>query len=361
MTLGAETTDVAVALIEVGAIALGLAVLARLSDLVGLSPIPAYLLVGLVFGSGGLAAPDLSADFLDVAAEIGVVLLLLTLGLEYTAEQLAAGLRSDAPVGVVDVVLNATPGFLAAIILGWNTGTAVLLAGVTYISSSGVISKVLRDLGRIGNPETPVVLSVLVLEDLAMAAYLPCIAVMLAGDDLGVGALSVAVALGAAAVVFFLAARFGPQLSRALDAPTNEALMLAVVGITLVVGGLAQQVDVSAAVGAFLVGIAISGPVQQRASALIEPLRDLFAAIFFVLFSFRIDPADLPPVLVPAFALAAVTAATKVATGWWAARRRGITNDGRLRAGTALIARGEFSIIIAGLGSARRSNLTSSL
>jgi K+:H+ antiporter subunit KhtU len=349
MTLGAETTDVAVALIEVGAIALGLAVLARLSDLVGLSPIPAYLLVGLVFGSGGLAAPGLSADFLDVAAEIGVVLLLLTLGLEYTAEQLAAGLRSDAAVGVVDVVLNATPGFLAAIILGWNTGTAVLLAGVTYISSSGVISKVLRDLGRIGNPETPVVLSVLVLEDLAMAAYLPCIAVMLAGDDLGVGALSVAVALGAAAVVFFLAARFGPQLSRALDAPTNEALMLAVVGITLVVGGLAQQVDVSAAVGAFLVGIAISGPVQQRASALIEPLRDLFAAIFFVLFSFRIDPADLPPVLVPAFALAAVTAATKVATGWWAARRRGITNDGRLRAGTALIARGEFSIIIAGL------------
>jgi CPA2 family monovalent cation:H+ antiporter-2 len=349
MIVGAASTDVAIAFIEIGAIALGLAVLARLSDHVGLSPIPAYLLVGLVFGNGGLAAPRLSTSFLEVAAEIGVVLLLLTLGLEYTADELADGIRTEAPMGVLDILLNATPGFVAGIILGWDIPAAVLLAGITYISSSGVVAKVLRDLGWIGNRETPVVLSLLVLEDLAMAVYLPCVAVMLAGDDLGTAAISVAIALTAASAVFVVAVRFGPQVSRALDAPSDEGLLLGVLGLTLMVAGLAQRVEVSAAIGAFLVGIAISGPVQRRASSLVEPLRDLFAAIFFILFGFRIDPADLPPVLVPAIALALITAATKVLLGWWAGRRRNIGSAGRVRAGSALIARGEFSIVIAGL------------
>jgi CPA2 family monovalent cation:H+ antiporter-2 len=189
----------------------------------------------------------------------------------------------------------------------------------------------------------------LVIEDLAMAVYLPCVAVMLAGDDLGTAAIAVAIALGAAAAVFVVAVRLGPQVSRALDAPSDEGLLLGVLGLTLLVAGVAQLVEVSAAIGAFLVGIAISGPVQRRASSLVEPLRDLFAAIFFILFGFRIDPADLPRVLAPAAVLALVTAATKVLLGWLAARRRNVGSAGRVRAGSALIARGEFSIVIAGL------------
>jgi CPA2 family monovalent cation:H+ antiporter-2 len=235
------------------------------------------------------------------------------------------------------------------LVLGWGPKGAVVLGGITYISSSGVIAKVLRDLGRLGNRETPAVLSVLVLEDLAMAVYLPCIAVMLAGDSLGTGVVAVAIALGMAGVVFVLALRFGPHISRVHDSPSDESLLLGVLGLTLVVAGVAQHLDVSAAVGAFLVGIAISGPVQRRASALIEPLRDLFAAIFFISFGFRINPSDLPPVLIAAVVLALVTAATKVLTGYWAAARQGIGPRGRMRAGTALIARGEFSIVIAGL------------
>jgi CPA2 family monovalent cation:H+ antiporter-2 len=347
--VAAASTDVALAFVEIGAIALGLAVLARVCDRIGLSPIPAYLVAGLVFGNGGLAAPRLSTDFLEIAAEIGVVLLLLTLGLEYTAQELGSGLRTNARTGLFDLVVNATPGVVLALLLGWDARAAVLLGGITYISSSGVIAKVLRDLRRLGNRETPTILSVLVLEDLVMALYLPVVAVMLAGEDLAEGALAVALALGVAALLFVVAMRFGPQISRALDAPSDESLLLGVLGITLVVAGIAQQLDVSAAVGAFLVGIAISGPVQERAAALIEPLRDLFAAIFFVLFGFRIDPGDLPPVLLPALALAIVGIATKLATGWWAARRRGLGVPARVRTGTALIARGEFSIVIAGL------------
>ncbi|MGF1598956.1 MAG: cation:proton antiporter [Acidimicrobiales bacterium] len=130
----------------------------------------------------------------------------------------------------------------------------------------------------------------------------------------------------------------------------NAALLLAVFGLTLLIGGLAQRLQISAAIGAFLVGLALSGTAQERASALIEPLRDLFAAIFFLFFSFQIAPRDLPGVLVPALALAVITAITKLGSGWVGAGRLDAGTRGRVRAGTALIARGEFSIVIASLG-----------
>ena len=121
-------------------------------------------------------------------------------------------------------------------------------------------------------------------------------------------------------------------------------------GITLLVAGIAQQFEVSGAIGAFLVGLALSGKTEERAMQLISPLRDLFAATFFLFFSFQIDPADLVDVAGWALLLAAITTVTKVATGWYAAQRIGVARPGRLRAGTILIARGEFSIVIAALG-----------
>jgi CPA2 family monovalent cation:H+ antiporter-2 len=135
-----------------------------------------------------------------------------------------------------------------------------------------------------------------------------------------------------------------------LNKGSDESLLLAVFGLTLVVAGLAQQVEVSAAIGAFFVGLALSGPVQPRVAALIGPLRDLFAAVFFVFFSFQIDPGDLLGAFLPATGLAVAGVTTKVATGWFAGRPAGVDRAGRLRAGTTLAARGEFSIIIASLG-----------
>jgi CPA2 family monovalent cation:H+ antiporter-2 len=116
---------------------------------------------------------------------------------------------------------------------------------------------------------------------------------------------------------------------------------------------VAQQLQISAAIGAFLVGLSLSGPIQERANTLITPLRDLFAAIFFLFFSFQISPADLPGVILPALALTLVTAATKLLAGWVAAAKFAAGARGRVRVGTALIARGEFSIVIAALGAGR--------
>jgi CPA2 family monovalent cation:H+ antiporter-2 len=125
--------------------------------------------------------------------------------------------------------------------------------------------------------------------------------------------------------------------------------MLRVLGLTLVVAALAEVVHASAAVGAFLVGLTLTGGVADRARAVLSPLRDLFAAAFFLAIGFTVGPADLLPLLPAAMILAAVSAVAKVATGWYAARRVGVGGRGRLRAGTALIAHGEFSIVVVGL------------
>ncbi|MER6037601.1 cation:proton antiporter [Streptomyces sp. NPDC001835] len=339
----------AVFLIEFGAIILGLGLLGRLAARLSFSPIPLYLLAGLAFGEGGLLPLGASEEFVAIGAEIGVVLLLLMLGLEYTASDLVSNLRTQYPAGIVDATLNALPGAVMALLLGWGPIAAVVLAGITWISSSGVIAKVLGDLGRIGNRETPVILSILVLEDLSMAVYLPVVTALLAGTGLAAGSVTLAVALGVAGLVLLLAVRFGRHISRFVSSDDPEKLLLVVLGLTLLVAGVAQQLQVSAAVGAFLVGIALSGEVAEGAHHLLAPLRDLFAAVFFVFFGLHTDPASIPPVLLPALALAVVTTLTKIATGYWAARRAGISSKGRWRAGGTLVARGEFSIVIAGL------------
>ncbi|MFJ8039382.1 cation:proton antiporter [Kitasatospora sp. NPDC096147] len=335
--------------IELGAIILTLGLLGRIAGRYGLSPIPLYLLGGLAFGHGGLLPLSSSEEFVATGAEIGVILLLLMLGLEYTASDLVTNLKSQYPAGIVDFAFNALPGAAMALLLGWGPVAAVVLAGVTWISSSGVIAKVLGDLGRLGNRETPVILSILVLEDLAMAVYLPILTALLAGAGLVAGGITLAIALATAGAVLFVALRYGRLISRFVSHDDPEKLLLVVLGLTLLVAGVAQQLQVSAAVGAFLVGIALSGEAAEGAHTLLSPLRDLFAAVFFVFFGLNTDPASIPPVLLPALALAVVTALTKIATGWWAARRAGLASRGRWRAGGALVARGEFSIVIAGL------------
>lgn len=340
----------ALLLIELGVVVVGLAVLARLAGQLGFSPIPLYLVAGLAFGRGGLLPLVTAEEFVEIGAEIGVVLLLLLLGLEYTGEELTRGIRTGASVGVFDLVVNAAPGVVAGLLLGWGGISAVLLGGVTYISSSGIVAKLVADLGWIGNRETPAVLSLLVMEDLVMAVYLPTVAALLLGAGVATAVLSVGAAVAAAAIFLLLSVRLGPTISRWVFSPSDEALLLTIFGLALLVAGIAERLQVSAAVGAFLVGIGISGPAAERAQTLLTPLRDLFGAVFFVFFGLSIDPGEIPPVLWPAVALAVVGVLTKGATGWWSATRIGVGTRARLRAAGLVVARGEFSLVIAALG-----------
>ena len=348
-TLLAAGTSGAV-LIELGAVLLVLAVLGRVAARLDLPSIPLYLIAGLLLGEGSVFPLNASTGFIRVGADLGVVLLLLLLGLEYEPEELTAGLRANWPAGLVDLVSSFTPGYLGGLLLGWDQPAAVLLGGITYISSSGIIAKLLSDLDRLGNRETPVILSILVIEDIVMAVFLPLTGVLLVGASPLEGTLSIAVALLVVAGAFVVALKWSTGVSRVLETRSPELLLLTVLGLTLLVAGLAEEVQVSAAVGAFLLGVMLSGQIAERGRALLVPIRDVFGGLFFVFFGLQIDPATLAPALGPALGLAVVTGASKAGTGWWAARRAGIGVPGRKRAAASLVPRGEFSIVIAGIG-----------
>jgi CPA2 family monovalent cation:H+ antiporter-2 len=336
-------------LVELGGVVLLLGVLARVAQRFGFTPIPLYLLAGLAFGQGGAIRLVTATDFIEAGAEIGLILLLFSLGLEYSARELVDSLRSTAVVGGLDAALNFTPGFLAGLLLGWGVLPALFLGGVTYISSSGVIARTLDDLGWMGNRETPTVLAILVLEDLVMAGFLPLATVLLVGGGAGRVAVSVAVAIVVVVGVLAVAARYGASISRAVFSRSDEALLFGLLAVLLLTAGATEALNVSAAVGAFLAGIVFSGPAADRARSLLVPLRSVFAGTFFLFFGFRVDPGAIPDVLVPAVALAVVGVATKYVTGRIAAGRAGAGPRARLRAGVALVARGEFSIVIAGV------------
>jgi CPA2 family monovalent cation:H+ antiporter-2 len=342
--------DFAPVFIELGVAIIGLAILARFASRWGLSSIPLYLLAGLAFGNGGFAPLNLSKDFIEMGAEIGVLLLLFMLGLEYSGEQLKQNLRRGLPAGAIDLLLNFPPGMAAGLLLGWKPLPAILLGGVTYISSSGIISRVLSELGRLESAETSAVLSVLVLEDLVMAIYLPLIAALIAGGEPSKIFLSVGIAVTSVLLALFVATRYGRPFSEFISHQSDEIILLTIFGSVLLVAGIAQHLQISAAIGAFLVGIAVSGPIAKQTKRLLSPLRDLFAATFFFFFGLKIDPRGLPPVLLIALTLAVITTFTKVLTGYWSTRGTDLIRSVRLRAGFTLVARGEFSIVIAGLG-----------
>ena len=336
-------------LLELGAVLVGLAVLSRLAGRMGLSPIPLYLTAGLAFGEGGIL-PLVTADrFISIGAEVGLILLLFMLGLEYTAAELVATLRRNTFTGLIDLALNFTPGFIAGFLLGHGVIGGVVLGGVTYVSSSGIAAKLISDSGRGSSPGARTVIGVLITEDLVMALYLPILGALLV-EGLNVGSfIPAAIGIGAVALAIGLAVKVDVGLSSRLFSRSDEALLLTILGLTVLVAGAAEFFGISAAVAALLFGMMLAGPAAKGARDVIAPLRDMFAALFFVFVGLSVDPARLMPVLAGAFLLAIVGALTKFATGWFGARHFGVARTGAKRAGAVLIARGEFSIVIAGL------------
>lgn len=355
--IASASTETSRLFIELGAAIIGLAFLARLASKFGFSAIPLYLLAGLAFGNGGLVPLRFGEEFVRVGAEVGVVLLLFMLGIEYTGEKLIKTLRTGLVAGCTDAILNFAPGIICGVLIGAPPLAILVLGGVTYISSSGVIAKILGESRGPGSPEEDLVVRILVLEDLGMAIYLPVTAVLLTGKGLIEAGLAVVVALATVLIILSVAVRYGKRISLFVSHQDDEVVLLTTLGLILLVSGIASGLQVSAAVGAFLVGVATSGTLAERAGRLIAPMRDLFAATFFLFFGLQIDPATLVVALPVSFALAFSSALTKVASTWWAARSEKMTHEAGIRAGITLIPRGEFSIVIAGLGVALEPRL----
>ncbi|MFM6968343.1 MAG: cation:proton antiporter [Microbacteriaceae bacterium] len=348
IVLAAVGPEASVLLSEIGAMLLSLGVLAYIAVRIKISVVPIYLAMGLVLGDGGIVPLDLSAEFLTTGAQLGAILLLLMLGLEHSAPNLVAGFLERKSTGIIDFALNAIPGGIVALLLGWGIIGAIILGGITYVSSSGIAAQMMKESGWNRSEVSRRVTTVLVVEDLALAPYLPLVSTILAGLGAIAGVISVGIALAITSLAILISFKGKNAFARILNTNAQGALLLTVFGAALVSAGLSEMVGFSSAVAAFLVGLILTGEVAETVRLRLSPLRDLFAAIFFVFFGLAVNPADIPDVLPIALLLAVLGIAGKMFVGWTVARNM---SDPRawLRAGAFLVSRGEFSILIAGL------------
>jgi CPA2 family monovalent cation:H+ antiporter-2 len=280
-------------------------------------------------------------------------MLLLFLGLEFSAKTIVKEVRRHRKTAVVDLFLNATPGVVIALLLGWNVVFVVAMAGITYVSSSGIATQVAREMGWKSRPEWKSLVTILVLEDLVMAPYLPVLAAIGGAASFLSGAFGVGSGLFVVAVLLFVGARGGKPFALLLKADSGASLLLTTFGLALFAGGVAAMFDFSSAVAAFFVGLLITGELAEAIRIRMAPLRDVFAAVFFVFFGLQTDPADVVAKLPIAMILVLITWATKVATVYYALGQSGVTATHRrfcaFRGGSVLSARGEFSVAIAAL------------
>jgi CPA2 family monovalent cation:H+ antiporter-2 len=338
---------------ELGGVFVLLGIIARVAVKLHIASAPLFLLAGVGFGVGGVADLDFSQPFIGVAAEVGAIMLLLFLGLEFSAKTIVNEVRLHRKTAVVDLFLNATPGAVIALLLGWNVVFVVAMAGITYVSSSGIATQVAREMGWKSRPEWKSLVTILVLEDLVMAPYLPVLAAIGGAASFLSGAFGVGSGLFVVAVLLFVGARGGKPFAFLLKADSGASLLLTTFGLALFAGGVAAMFDFSSAVAAFFVGLLITGELAEAIRIRMAPLRDVFAAVFFVFFGLQTDPSDVVAKLPIAMILVLITWATKVATVYYALGQSGVTATHRrfcaFRGGSVLSARGEFSVAIAAL------------
>ncbi|MFF8955994.1 cation:proton antiporter [Streptomyces sp. NPDC014894] len=329
---------------------LAAALLARLGGRIGLPTIPLFILAGILLGphTPGIVLLSDPHD-LEMLSALGLVLLLFYLGLEFHLDDLKAGGRRMAMAGGAYLLLNVGAGLGFGFALGWGTSEALVLAGVLGISSSAIVTKVLVDLGRIGNPETKPILGIIVVEDIFLALYLAALQPILSGAD----SLSAAVMDAGKAFGFLLAlalaARFGTKvIGRLINTRDDELLVISFLGAAVFMAGVSEWFGVADAIGAFMVGLMLGSTTSgERILKLVHPLRDAFGAIFFFAFGLSIDPGDLPTVLWPVLAAVAVTLAMNVLAGLAAARIYKFGPGPTANIATTLLARGEFALILA--------------
>jgi CPA2 family monovalent cation:H+ antiporter-2 len=327
-----------------------------LAGRLGLSAIPIFIAAGIMLGpSPGFPVILEPSEGTDLLARLGIVLLLFFLGLEFSLDRLTAARRMVVVGGVLDLVINAGLGLAVGIALVGPTLEAVLLAGLIYISSSGIVTRALFDLRRLGDDETDLALGILVFEDLAIALFLGVAAALATGESVGGLEIAATAGLALAFVVAFLLVgrwahhaidRIGPRLDR-------EQLLLGALAIAIGGAALADAAGLSEAVGALLAGVLLSGSeVRNQIEQQLLGLRDFAAAIFFFAFGLEVDLAEAPDAAEWLLLAVPLAVAGKLVGGYLAGRATGFSSHESVNVGTALVARGEFTIILANLAAA---------
>jgi monovalent cation:H+ antiporter-2, CPA2 family len=339
------------ALLAVGGAFLAAGVIARAGVRIGLPTIPLFMVAGILFGphTPGLSLVDDPAE-MGVLSALGLVFLLFYLGLEFSVDDLVSGGRRLALAGTGYLVLNIGGGLAFGFALGWGTREALVIAGAIGISSSAIVTKLLVEAHRLRNPESRLVMGIIVIEDVFLALYLAVLQPVLSGTS-GVSALvDFAKAFGFLLVLGAVARWGGRAVTRLFRSADDELLVVCFVGVAVTGAAIAHELGVSDAIGAFMVGAVLGGSaVAPRVHKLVLPLRDAFGALFFFIFGLSIDPGAVSTVWLPILAAVAVTIILNLTAGLYAAKLHSFNRQQALDIALTVLTRGEFSLVLAAM------------
>jgi CPA2 family monovalent cation:H+ antiporter-2 len=324
----------------------------RLGKLIGLPAIPIYMLVGV------LASPHthffpLSFEPADVEliATFGLIFLLFSLGLEFDQDEFFGNARALLISGGSRILINMGVGLAFGFWVGWGGREALVIAGMTAVSSSAIVTKLLIELRRLANRETPVILGIAVVEDIFIAIYLAIVTVVISPQT---DVWSVVVRLSISflfLIVMFSVARWGGRIvSRLIGTRDDELFTIVFFGLAVAFGGIGEIIGVSDAIGAFLIGLVLGATrYRARIEALSLPLRDVFGAFFFLNFGLALDVREFGSVVWPVLVGVVLTLVVNTAGGQLIARLNRLTPAEGFNVSGMLQNRGEFVLILATL------------
>lgn len=334
-------------LFQLGLIVLVLYLGALLAHRIKQSSVPIFILAGVA-----LQLFVAHSDVIGFLAQLGAMLLLFTIGLDFSPARLRRSGRMLLGATLVDALINLPLGIVVGLAVGFDLMGAIILGGVLYNNSTSLMARFLIDFKRTALPETEYAVGVSVLQDLVTALYLAVIAGVVHTD--GIGGLEILLVF-AKTVGFFGGALLAavvlrPALQRLLTHESIEVFLFFVFACVLVLAAIAEWLGVSAAIGAFFAGFILpEREFRERVDRVISPFRDLFAAIFFISFGLLFDMTDIGRVLAMSVFVIGAAIGGKLLTGWVIGRLGHLSRRAALRLGGALIPRGEFSILLAGL------------
>jgi len=326
-----------------------------------LPPLVGYLLAGIALGpfTPGLVA---DANLAAQLSEVGVILLMFGVGLHFSFSDLFEMRRVALPGALVQMAAATALGTLLAMCWGWGAGAAVVFGLALSVASTVVLLQALEARDSVSSPEGHIAMGWLIVEDLAMVVVLVILPIF---ATRGAGKASVAELIAAVAIVagkimvfgllaLYVGTRFVPWLlMRVSRTGSRELFTLAVLAIAVGIAyGSAEAFDVSLALGAFFAGVVLSeSPFSKRAASDSLPLKDAFAVLFFVSVGMLFDPSMLIRTPLEVLAVVAVIIFGKAIVAYAIVRAFGFPPGTALTVSASLAQIGEFSFILAGLGS----------
>jgi CPA2 family monovalent cation:H+ antiporter-2 len=326
--------------------------LGRLGRRVGLPAIPIYMLVGLIASPGTHWIPiEFDNEYIELIAVFGLIMLLFNLGLEFDQDAFFGNAGKLLLSGGTYIVVNMGVGFAYGFLLGWGTQEALVVAGMTATSSSAIVTKLLIELRRLANPETPMILGVTVVEDIFIAIYLAIVSVVLSGEtEPGPVILKLVIAFSFLVAMFAMARWGGKLITRLFKVRDAELFTIAFFGLAVMFGGIGEVLGVTDAIGAFLIGLVLGASRHRdRIEQLAVPLRDVFGAFFFLNFGLGLNPGEFPAVALPVLGAVVMTVVLNVIAGQLVARFNGLDAQAGINTTVILQNRGEFALILATL------------